>query len=248
MKGRPGRCASSAGPRLGTSGTALRPRRSEPVEAARRGPPAAARRRARQERGSHPASWPSRASLPAERAVVLAQVALLRRVEVGLAPRAGRCSCRRPRARPSPRAPRRGATRAVRPGTPSRSPRRRGRSARRTRRPAQRLGAQQQHRPDHEVADRAAAGRGRPPRARCAPGDGNGHSTRAACPSSSTWAGPTLARSGRAQSAACSAATSSARDHGVGVEQQHVGRRARAGRARATLTPAANPPLRPGSR
>ncbi len=99
------------------------------------GPRARGRRAARSPRAIAPSHWPSARRLPAERAVVLAQVALLRGVEVRVAASGVAARARADVQRARLRARQRDASRAGARGRPSRSPRRRGRSARRTRRP-----------------------------------------------------------------------------------------------------------------
>ncbi|OLT54162.1 hypothetical protein BJF88_10405 [Cellulosimicrobium sp. CUA-896] len=80
-----------------------------------------------------------------------------------------------------------------------------------------------------------------------AAGDGKGHTTRAGTPSSSTCRGPTLATRASARSASCSVSTSSGETIASGLSRRtSVPGACRC--ARAWFTPAANPPLRPGSR
>ena len=105
---------------------------------------------------------------------MLAQVPLLRRVEVRLAAGGVAARARADMHAPAPRAPRRGASRAGGRGRPSRSPPRTGRTARRSRRPGRspRRAAAAPSR--SRTAARAAAARARAPRARRCPGDGKG--------------------------------------------------------------------------
>ena len=168
----------------------------------------------------------------------------------GSAPRgaAGRRPCPRRRAPRAPRARPRGASRAGARGTPSRPPRRRGRSARRTRRPASSASARSSStEPITNVGSRRS--RARPSASSQVPlGDGQ--------PPLDARRRAVLVDLRRADAREIAARAQRALQHGdvvgrdrrVGVQQQHVGAGHEPVARAPTLTPAAKPPLRPGSR